>query len=100
MNISIDYDDTYTKDKKLWNIFIKQAKLHGHRILCFTSRDENDFNKKILYEDLKDIIDISNIYFCGDLQKDYYARYLNINIDIWIDDKPETIPANIGFFIG
>ena len=32
MNISIDYDDTYTKDPLMWNWFAQQALDRGHKV--------------------------------------------------------------------
>lgn len=40
MIISVDYDETYTRDKILWDSFIKQAKMRGHTVLCVTARCE------------------------------------------------------------
>jgi len=38
MNISIDYDDTYTKDPLMWNWFAQQALDRGHKVYCVSAR--------------------------------------------------------------
>ena len=38
MNIAIDYDDTYTLDKKLWNQVINMFISAGHNVYCVTKR--------------------------------------------------------------
>lgn len=43
--IVIDYDETYTEDKMLWNMFVTNAKLKSHTVVCCTMRD-NDISVK------------------------------------------------------
>lgn len=38
MNISIDFDDTYTRDPEMWNAFIRLAQASGHKVYCVTAR--------------------------------------------------------------
>ena len=41
MNIAIDYDDTYTLDKTLWNKIIDIFLNNGHKVFCITKRYEH-----------------------------------------------------------
>jgi len=34
MKLSIDYDDTYTKDPILWDLFAQNAITRGHTVYC------------------------------------------------------------------
>jgi len=97
MNIAIDYDNTYTLDKKIWNQVINTFLNNGHKVFCVTKRYEH------IADDIRQDMQIPIIYATkskleATLQKD-------IRIDIWIDDKPQTIypyirarkPLNKGF---
>lgn len=81
--ISLDFDDTYSKDFETWdkiiNIFLKQ----GHTISIVTYRDPgipinyNSYNLPVYYTSYK--------------AKREYMESKGIKIDVWIDDSPETI---------
>ena len=59
-----NYDETYTRDKILWDSFIKQAKARGHTVLCVTARCEMYGDGVEVKEDLEHLVD--GIYFtCG-----------------------------------
>ena len=38
MNISLDFDDTYTRDPAFWNSFIVGARGRGHHVYLVTAR--------------------------------------------------------------
>ena len=83
MNIAIDYDDTYTKDPSLWSMFIKQAQANGHKVYCITKRYEE------LAQDIKEQLDIQIIF--AEKSKLEAAHSNALRIDVWIDDKPQSI---------
>ena len=85
MIVSLDYDDTYTKDKELWNLFIRKCKASGYHVEFVTLRSENGNNLDITLDAAE--MDIS-ITFCNGRQK---AEMFEA--DIWIDDMPEVIPT-------
>lgn len=97
MNIAIDYDDTYTLDKNLWNKIIDIFLKDGHKVFCITKRYEH------IADDIRQDMKIPIIY--ATKSKLEAAIKKNINIDVWIDDKPQTIypfirakrPANVRF---
>lgn len=83
MIIALDYDKTYTRDPNLWNEFIRHAKQCGHEIICITMRKPNQ----------QEAIDRSNfkvdkLYYTSRKAKMIWAKMNNVDVDIWIDDKP------------
>jgi len=86
MLIVIDYDGTYTADKKLWDAFIVSAKERGHEIVCATMRYEDRESAPVL-ADLEEKVD--RIIFTNRLGKIAEVRkQLGRNPQIWIDDDP------------
>ncbi len=79
MIIALDYDKTYTADKYLWAIFISAARKLGHEVICLTMR----YPKEAI-EDMGDI----KIYYTERKAKLVWAKTNNIDVDIWIDDRP------------
>jgi len=94
MIIALDYDDTYTADKALWNAFIPLAQILGHTVHIVTMRDGvEDWN-----EEFKELAEggVKTIFCNGESKKDVTERE-GIKIDIWIDDKPEGIASGSNF---
>ncbi len=91
MNIAIDFDDTLTADGDLWRVFVKKANKNGHRVYCVTSRRDTEENTQIV-NDWLDAHDCQMpIIFTSLRSKLDVVRERGIRIDIWIDDRPETI---------
>lgn len=92
-NISIDFDDTYTKDPKLWDSFIVSAKKRGHKVYCVTARS-GEFSDLLIevLESIGQLVGNENCIFTGGMSKRPFCEANNIRIDIWIDDTPEAIP--------
>jgi len=88
MNIALDYDNTYTRDKVFWNDFIKSAQSRGHRVLCVTLRTQHQSEEVI--NDLKPLLG-DNIFFTSLKSKNPYMFARGISIDVWIDDMPHFI---------
>lgn len=91
MNISLDFDDTYTKDPALWNKFIVEARASGHRVFVVTMRyghgPEAEEVRNLLGDGKTD-----GIYFTGRrFKEEFMARESDIRIDVWIDDTPRFI---------
>lgn len=78
MLIALDYDNTYTKDRILWEIFIEAAFKQNHNVICFTMRYPHepisDMGILVLYTSRK--------------AKKKWADENGYAVDIWIDDKP------------
>lgn len=84
MNISLDYDSTYTRDPEMWNIFIANAHLSGHKVYCVTMR--HTWEGDDVREALEGQVDY--IFFTGRKAKKKFMYDKMIGIDVWIDDIP------------
>ena len=82
MKISLDYDDTYTKDPLFWNRFISLCTGSGHEVMIVTYRDEG---LPINHE-----LDIP-VFYTAYKSKRKFMENAGHPIDVWIDDSPETI---------
>jgi hypothetical protein len=92
MKISIDFDDTYTRDPQLWDQFIRMALSKGHEVYCVTMRS---------YDEGHDVrisigrqVGEENIHYTNRMAKKPFMQERNINIDVWIDDSPRWILGN------
>lgn len=83
MNIAIDYDETYTCDPDVWNQIINIFQQNNHKVYCVTKRYVE------LADDIREAIDIPIIY--ATKSKLEAVRKNGIKIDVWIDDKPQSI---------
>lgn len=80
MRISLDYDNTYTRDPKLWDLFIESAQKAGHEVLCITMRYPAEIAE----------IPCEVIYTSRQPKGNFMAAK-GISVDIWIDDIPHLI---------
>ena len=87
MNLSLDYDDTYTRDPKLWNHFVVLARAAGHKVYVVTLRRPDEGGP--VKEALENKVD--GIFFCSYAAKSKYMYEQGINIHVWIDDMPRVI---------
>lgn len=89
MNISLDFDETYTRDVEFWNKFIALAKQHNHNIYCVTLRSPHQ-SQEVL-DSIGKYIGIENCHFTSMGAKKPHMWTENIRIDVWIDDMPTLI---------
>lgn len=87
MNISLDYDDTYTRDPATWNKIVFLLRAAGHKVYCVTYRYPSEG---------KDVLNafgnsLDGIYFTSRTAKESYMYSQGIRIDVWIDDMPALI---------
>jgi hypothetical protein len=87
MNISLDYDDTYTRAPFLWDMFIQTAKSQGHKVYCVTMRRPNEGADVIAALGHQ----VEAIHFTSRHGKRNYMFKQGIRIDVWIDDEPGWI---------
>lgn len=93
MIISVDYDCTYTRDKILWDSFIKQAKARGHTVLCVTARCELYGDGREVKEDLEHLVD--GIYFTCGAPKEKFMLDLGICVQVWIEDQCSSVVGRV-----
>jgi len=84
MNISLDYDNTYTRDPVMWDAIVDMMKRYGHTVYVVTMRypSEGAEVEKYLADKVERII-----YTSRKGKMDYVQQQL-LSIDIWIDDMP------------
>lgn len=93
MNISIDFDDTYTRDPGFWNLVIAHAITRNHTVYCVTAR-ANPNDEQVLGS-IGKLIGKDNCFFTAMQGKRAYMHANKINIDVWIDDMPDMICRGI-----
>lgn len=91
MKISVDFDDTYTKDPLLWDAFIKNAMARGHTVYCVTARSTEPYDTDEVYDSIGLLIGRDNCIFTAGVSKRRFVWTKKIKIDVWIDDSPEMI---------
>lgn len=96
--IALDYDDTWTADRKLWADFVAHAHSRGHRVYCVTARRYSDENVAEIMSDFRNWgLDqvICGPVFSNLKSKQDKMTARGVKIDIWIDDNPEVIVKGI-----
>ena len=80
MNINIDYDNTYTANPNMWDEIIQTMHKYGCEVYCITKRlgslDERKPQIPVIHA-VKSKLEASVAS--------------GVKIDIWIDDKPQSI---------
>jgi len=90
--ISLDFDQTFTAAPGLWRSFVTDATARGNRVVCITRREDTEENRAALTTAF-DGLELAGLVLAGPTrQKRDAAAAAGIAVDIWIDDKPETIP--------
>lgn len=86
MNIALDFDDTYTRDPALWDLFIAHAKDRKHdiRIVTYRKRTMTDPALDWLGQTIP-------VIFTEYTQKRKFTNDIGWLVDVWIDDSPEFI---------
>lgn len=98
MNISVDFDDTYTRDPILWDEFVTRALERGHNVYCVTARENTPINQWEVYESIGRIIGKDNCFFTSQMAKAKFMYDRGISIDVWIDDLPSNVDNNKKLF--
>jgi hypothetical protein len=93
LNLSIDYDETYTRDPAAWNEFIDLMQSNGHNVYCVTLRHDKTEGKPVR-EALAKRVD--GLFFTNRQAKKDFMAERGIRIDVWVDDNPAFILTNAG----
>ena len=91
MNISIDFDDTYTRDPELWESFIERAQARGHEVYCVTARAPSKINRDEVYDSIGKLVGRDNCIFTDSKAKARACAEQGVRIDVWIDDLPSNV---------
>lgn len=92
MLIALDYDNTWTKAPDLWAQLVKTFKAQGHRFVCITSRENTCTNHQELSTSIGQHMPV---IYCNHTAKAKHAKAQGYKPDVWIDDRPETIPTAV-----
>jgi hypothetical protein len=93
MNISLDYDGTYTRDPDFWNAVVASAMMRGHIVYVVTFRTPEQ-GVEVL-NSIGKIVGKDHVYFTSMQSKRNYMEKNGISIDVWIDDMPDCIIRGI-----
>jgi len=96
MTFALDFNGTYTKDPKFWNVFIELARLRKDEVYCVTHSTDADENKELLAS-IGQVIGENKCIFADGHSKMEAVAALGINIDIWIDNNPIHIFQDPGY---
>lgn len=91
MLIALDYDKTFTLAPDEWVKTIELFKVSGHKFVCVTARPGIPENQELLGRTIGKYMPV---IFCNHSCKWRVAKSYGFTPDIWIDDRPETIPFN------
>lgn len=99
MKIAIDYDHTYTKDPIMWDKIIKLMQEMNHEVWCISARPE-DHMPKVKFH-LGPLIGHDRCIGTNLKGKRRYVwEHYGLSIDVWIDDTPEAVGADIYTSLG
>jgi HK97 family phage portal protein len=91
MTISIDFDRTFAADPQLWGEFARKSVADGNTVVMISRRPEED--RQTVAETLGDYADAFSqvVLVGGDTLKADAAQAAGIDVDVWVDDSPQTI---------
>lgn len=89
LTIALDYHGTYKTDPKLWDCIINMFWLRKNTVIC-VSRN-HDGKEDEIYDSIGKVIGKENVYFTHGQNKLDFMADAGIEVDIWVDDKPQHI---------
>lgn len=90
MILAIDFDETYTRDPALWDLFLSAAMARGHRVLCVSARHERQMGE--VRDTIGRLIGPEACFGTGRAPKRrFMAEVADTHVDVWIDDAPESV---------
>ena len=93
MIISIDYDDTWSADPSLWKEIARRARERGHKVILVTNRMGSRRDAGDVWRSAGD--HVSQIIFAGMGPKRAAALGAGYDVDVWIDNAPETVAGGM-----
>lgn len=86
MIVSIDYDGTWSRDPRGFALLAQSFASRGHEVIVCTGRVTG--HKEVERECMPHV---SAIVFAHPLTKRQACKKHGYQVDVWIDDKPETV---------
>ena len=90
MNISLDYDETYSADPLTWRRVVRTLMDAGHNVRVVTMRHQHEIST--ICPLLRSMVEVIPT---GRKAKRPFCEALGIQIDIWIDDSPHWVDNDI-----
>ncbi len=95
MKIGLDYDKTYSLDKTFWDSFIILCAFNDVDIYLITARhpEKDKLTDVQLSPDIRKYF--KDIIYCNGVAKRWHVLHNHdLEIDVWIDDRPDNILNN------
>lgn len=92
MKIALDFDNTYTLNPNLWIAFIDDVRDSGGDVYIVTVRHEY-WDAHPLLDELMGRLGVMVVFTDGRAKWEF-CEELGLSIDVWIDDRPQTIHNN------
>ena len=91
LTISIDFDRTFAADPQLWGEFARKSVAEGNTVVMISRRPEED--RQTVTDTLGEYADAFSkvLLVGGDTMKADAAQAAGIDVDVWVDDSPQTI---------
>lgn len=84
MLISLDYDDTFTRDPDFWCQVVALGRLRGHEFVCVTARSSPPESGREPHIPMP-------VVCAGNEWKASAAARKGFIVNVWIDDMPQLI---------
>jgi hypothetical protein len=88
MRLSLDFDDTYTRDPQMWSQVIAFMRNAGHEVWCVTMRFANSVEHSEVINFLGGQVDGIICTNRRAKKKFIEDNHPMLHIDVWIDDNP------------
>lgn len=95
MNLSLDYDGTYTRDPDTWDKIVQTFKEAGHKVYLVTMRYDVPKEADEVRKALEGKVD--GIFFTGRKAKQKFMYEQKIDISVWMDDMPIFINQDVAY---
>lgn len=87
MIIAFDFDNTISKDANGFCSIMKLMESRGHKVVVVTGRKSTTYP-----EDLSFLKRMGfDVYFTEHKAKREYMRGIGIEVEVWVDDLPESV---------
>ena len=83
--ISVDYDGTYSAAPSTFDMIITEFQANGHTCIIVTARDK-DLHPVNVNTNLA-----LDVYYTSGELKDPFMAAKGIEVDIWIEDRPQSV---------
>ncbi len=87
--IALDYDHTYTADPVCMTALVALLKGYGHTVVCVSARFNTLGNRRLIESSLPGTM----VLLTHGMSKREWCKSQGYEIDIFIDDSPQSIPS-------